>query len=111
MSERIYIAGPMRGKPGLNWSAFDDAAQRLRVLGYVPINPADVDRDSGIRNDVPLLEQNWSLVDIARECIIDVSECDGVALLPGWHESAGARAEAAFAEWIGIEVKPLEDWL
>jgi hypothetical protein len=38
-------------------------------------------------------------------CIRDVaalSLCDAIALLPGWEESIGARAEKACAEWMGL---------
>lgn len=46
---RIYIAGLMRGYHLLNWPAFDAASERLRAAGHDPVNPADLDRAEGYR--------------------------------------------------------------
>lgn len=36
---------------------------------------------------------------------------DGIAVLPGWQNSRGARAEVEIATHLGIEVRPVEAWL
>jgi hypothetical protein len=41
---KVYISGPMGGKPKLNFPAFNDAAKRLRTSGFYVVNPAELDR-------------------------------------------------------------------
>jgi hypothetical protein len=36
---------------------------------------------------------------------------DGLALLPDWEESKGARIEERLAREVGIPVKPIEEWI
>jgi hypothetical protein len=43
---------------------------------------------------------------VLREMLL----CDGVSLLPDWHESRGARIEKRLGEDIGIDVRLCEDW-
>ena len=100
----VYIAGPMKGYPGLNWNAFDSAQEHLESLGYRVINPAELDREMGfIPSDIwGPVQPHQALRDIGA-----VSESDIVALLPNWHRSMGAKAEVAFARWTGKKVLPL----
>jgi hypothetical protein len=117
---RVYIAGPMRGIPQFNFPAFDSAADALRAQGFVVCNPADRDRakhgdsvnDSPTGNLKDIEHTGFSL----REAMADdlswiASEADIVAVLPGWQNSAGARAEVALAHALGLEVALVEDLL
>lgn len=47
MSERVYIAGRMRGVKFYNFPAFDKARDRLNAIGVSVISPADMDRAAG----------------------------------------------------------------
>lgn len=38
--KRLYLSGPMTGKPALNFPAFHAEAARLLALGYEVVNPA-----------------------------------------------------------------------
>ena len=94
MKPTIYIAGPMRGRPDFNRSAFKAAAARLAARGWQPINPVDIeniypcveDEDSGALNRPALFD----LMAIEREF---VGHADAIYLLDGWNASVGARGE------------------
>lgn len=93
--KRLYIAGPMSGLPDLNYPAFHAAAARLRALGFDVENPAE--------NPEP---HCGSWLGYMRMAVRQLSHCDGVALLPGWKESKGARIEHQLATQLGLIVLP-----
>lgn len=97
----LYIAGPMTGLPDLNRAAFNDAARRLVAEGFHVLNPA---RQALAR---PGLE--W--LDYMRAALVDISQADGLATLPGWPISRGARIEVELARNLGLEVRPVVHWL
>ena len=100
----VYISGPMRGIPGLNWQAFAEAQVKLENLGYNVINPAQLDASVGF---VP--DNIWHAVE-KRQALRDIKgvlDSDIIALLPNWHRSMGAKAEVAVARWTGKKVMPL----
>jgi len=91
--DKIYLSGPMTGKPDHNFPAFHAAAKQFRELGWEVINPAehfngktDLPRATYLRKDL--------------ECLL---QCDAIALLPGWHESEGARFEVMVAEKLRLK--------
>ena len=115
----LYITGPMRGKPGLNWAAFDSATTSLRTAGFNVISPAHEDRLRGIdpkdyENTKEVSEQ--LLRGIVRDDLAIVQALrpeygDGLALLEGWGRSTGATAEVHVAEWLNLRTKFVEDWI
>lgn len=86
----IYLAGPIRGVPQLNWPAFKAAAERLKANGH-----EDQILKEARRSRRKAFEQNLSWI-----CTL----ADAVAVLPGWEKSMGAMAEAAVAEALGFPV-------
>lgn len=102
---RVYIAGPMRGVPGLNFSAFDEARDRGKSLGWSVVSPADLDRAVGIneQTDPDTLSRSTVLAFVLRD-IESLINCDAIALLPGWEHSRGALAEKTVAEWVGLKI-------
>lgn len=108
----IYIAGKMTGLPLLNFPAFDAAAEEYRGLGWIVINPAEIDRDCGFDPLSFPIDYDWSshradkttLHDIVRRDLEALIECDAILMLPGWHTSPGATAELAVANWLGLEI-------
>ena len=46
--KRLYVAGPMTGKPLLNFPAFNAEADRLRALGYDVVNTAEINPDHSV---------------------------------------------------------------
>lgn len=99
MKRRIYISGPMSGLPNLNFDAFNDAAARLRSLGWDVVNPVDVDAGSA----------DW-LNCIAAD-LQAMRGCTAIGMLPGWETSFGARIERLAAEKLGLEFYDVADLL
>lgn len=90
---RIYVAGPMTGLPEFNYPAFNAAAERLRALGFEVENPAE--------NPAP---ECGTWLGYMRMALAQLVRCDGVALLPGWQDSRGARIERELAHKLGLTV-------
>lgn len=93
---RVYIAGPITGTT--DWrQRFYDAEQRLTHQGHEPMNPA-------MLGD-PARTWEWNM----RRAVMMLLHSEGVALLPGYKESRGARIERQLACDLGMHVHEL-DW-
>jgi len=99
----LYIAGPMTGYPDSNYPAFNEAALRLRDVGYNVVNPAEISLEDhgGARH----------YVDFLREDLRQMLKCTGVAFLDGWWNSSGARNEINVAGLLRMPVRSVGDWL
>lgn len=116
---RVYLAGGMTGHEFFNFPAFDNAARALRYCGHEVFSPADNDRKLlGKPADwIPHESDSigpwiaWAVEgapsirkmlgdDVAYIC----HEADAIAMLPGWENSKGARAEHALAVALGHKV-------
>lgn len=95
---RLYIAGPMTGHKEYNYPAFNDAEKLLKAAGYEVLNPA--------RQGFGKQYQEYLELAIA-----DVFACDGIALLPHWDDSPGAKAEVALADALKKDASELAIWL
>jgi hypothetical protein len=100
---RIYISGPITGTAhyALKFAA---AAHRLHEAGHVPANPVLLPAPAPREGD-----DEWRAWMRATTRLL--TDCDGVALLPGWRDSRGAMAEADWADAVGLPVRDLEEWL
>lgn len=96
----LYIAGPMTGIPDYNRPAFNRAAQALAHVGFEVINPAELD-----------LGPDATWLAYMRAALCNLSLADGVALLPGWEHSRGARIERNAAFDLGLPVAYCAGWL
>lgn len=114
---KIYISGPMRGRPGFNFPAFDEAERILKEDGHETFNPAAKDREKGLdfstlTGDEDLSEYGFNLREALGEDLRWIcAEADRVVVLAGWQRSQGARAEVAAAEALGIPVQTLENYV
>ena len=122
----LYIAGPMSGIVDFNYPAFNEAERDLKAVGYEVINPAgkggEGDSGEGVYH-ISQLAQFWdnkrkgrSGVDawvayIIRDIKIIHEECGGIALLPDWRYSKGARIEEIVAVRLGYQVMSVQSWL
>lgn len=95
---KVYIAGPMTGRPQFNYPAFHQAAALLRAAGHVVINPAE--------NRAPVC---GSWLGYMRMSVAQVASVDCVVMLPGWPFSKGARIEYLLAKLLGLVTYPLKN--
>lgn len=99
----VYLAGPMRGLPELNFPAFREAAADLRERGYQVVSPAEMDEEldgfDGKGDAEPLPFATYMARDLPVVCGVDA-----VVVLPGWQQSRGAQLETLVAEGVGLPV-------
>lgn len=88
--KKLYIIGPVTGKPNDNRPAFEHARELLTAEGYQVTIPHD--------HIEPGTPWNWAM----RESIKHLLEADGVAMLAGTIHSKGASLEKQIAEAIGL---------
>lgn len=96
---RVFISGPISGKPDFNKKAFNDAEQQLSDLGLAVWNPVKLH---------PAKPDRFSHDDYLWVCFSMIERSDVVALLSGWENSKGARAEKSFAQQKGLQVYSLD---
>src|ERR1035437_1753851 len=103
---KIYLAGPMRGLPEFNFPAFRAAAVKLREAGHTVFNPAEKDEErhgtdiskgnTAGSEAVAAAQHGFSLrVALGQDLDWICEHAEGIALLPGWEKSSGAKAEWA----------------
>jgi hypothetical protein len=96
----LYVAGPMSNRPQNNYPAFNAAAATLRARGFTVVNPAESGAEDG-----------WaSYVDLLKDDLRMLLDCDGVATLEGWWESVGARNEVQVAGILKMPVRSVYEW-
>lgn len=110
---RIYLAGPMTGIPHFNYPAFNAAAATLRADGHHVFSPAEHDTEmhgKDISNptgcaETAAREHGFSRRDALKADLAWICDnADAIALLPGWEQSTGARAERALAHALNLTV-------
>lgn len=101
---KLYVAGPMSGYADFNYAAFEVARQSLKDAGYEVLCPTDSEE----HNDTGK-PQTWDWY--MRHAIGMVIEAEGLAVLPDWQTSRGARLEVEIGLGLAIPVLPLHAWL
>lgn len=92
---KIYISGKITGDPGYHYH-FRKAEAELYKRGDIPINPA-------------ALPEGMTPADYMRICFAMIDVADAVVFLPDAAESAGARLEREYCEYIGKEYETWND--
>jgi hypothetical protein len=114
---RFYLAGPMSGKPYLNFPAFKFHRERLRFLGHEVFCPAENDiRKYGVdfSSEVPT-GSSEEMANIGKKYGLRINdvlaedlwyickEAEAIYFMAGWEHSYGARAEWAAAAAVRLE--------
>lgn len=90
---KVYIAGKITGDPGYR-DKFAAAEIQLGWKGHTVLNPAE-------------LPSGMSREDYMRICFAMIDVADAVVFLPDAADSAGARLERAYCEYVEKET---EEW-
>lgn len=97
---RVYISGPMTGRPDNNIDEFNEAEDLLLKAGYWVLNPTS----NG-------LSDSASYEDHMRADLRMLSVADALAFLPDWEKSRGARLEIEVAHALNIPTRPVSDYV
>jgi len=83
----------MSGYPDFNFPAFERATAQLRAQGYDIISPHELDGEGPS-------QESWGTV-LGRDVTVVADKVSGVAFLPNWYASRGAKLEAFTALLCG----------
>ena len=109
---KVYLAGPMRGKPRYNFDAFAEFAAKLRERGFRVWSPHEDDLASGFDPDKDVVNPGpeglraFMAKDLPMVCAADL-----VAIMPGWEDSKGTNIELTVARMLDIPVYEVETLL
>lgn len=101
--KHIYLSGPMTGLPEGNYPAFFRYEEFLLSLGWQVSNPARINpHPPGKDVDEQTRAQSiWRDLEAVRD-----SDC--MAVMPGWENSIGARAEMFLARSLNHPIFDIE---
>ena len=108
----IYVAGPMRGYENFNFPAFDRQTRILKKQGWGVVNPAEMDRQSGLPCNEPMEfdpatnynDREFMRDALKRDMIIICEECTAIYMMSNWESSRGAKAEYHLAKALGLDI-------
>ena len=105
MSKYIYLSGPMTGIKDFNRPFFNEAADFIQNhLKWDVWNPAEHDGPEidAYLNQRKLPPDLWEST-LNKDLEVIRENCWAIAMLPGWTESPGARAELDEALRCGLK--------
>ena len=94
MKEAYYLSGPMGGILNFNHDGFNWVAKQLRADGYEVLNPAE--------NDGGSMDKSREFY--LRLDLVNLSQAQGMILLPGWENSKGCWMEVAVAQELEVPI-------
>lgn len=94
---KVYLSGPMTGKPDLNFPAFHANAAWLRSKGFEVVNPAELNPDASL---------SWAAC--MRTDIKALCDCEGIVLMEGWEGSSGAHLELHIAHRLEMKIMHMD---
>jgi hypothetical protein len=94
---RLYLLGPQDNRT--DESMFVSASEYLRFVEYDVIWSSSLVRDLQGENKYK------------KKAMVDLLECDGVALLDGWWTCSEALTFALYAGSIDLPLRPVSEWV
>lgn len=134
MSKTLYIAGPMSNLPQFNFPLFEAVAVALRADGWTVVSPHECDSEETrtaawaspdgkytdtvgnetwgdcLARDVKMLADGIYIADKRGVTGDKPTAIDGIAFLPNWEKSRGARLEAFVGLLTGKEFYTVRHW-
>ena len=101
---KLYISGKITGDSEYKIK-FCEAELMLGGATYGIPNA----KDYLVFNPAKITETDWKAA--MKQAISMMMCCDGVALLPDWEKSKGAKIERKLALALGMHVKPIDKWM
>lgn len=95
----LYLSGPMSQIKDLNFPEFQQQQERLQNVGYTVYSPHTWGNPE------------WTWNENMRTSLLYLLQCNGVAVLCGWHRSRGAVLEVSLAGSLRIPAKPVNRWM
>lgn len=96
----VYLSGPMSGLEDFNYPAFLAMAEKVRRVGFLVINPAEIGAQLvRIKRPKPV---KWE--EYMRQTIAEMMRADWILMLDGWDRSRGARIERQLALELDINI-------
>ena len=95
----------MTGIEEYNYPAFITAGKQLEQFGYHVFNPAHNDE----LHDGERFSQDYTWY--MRQDFYMILRANGIALLPGWENSKGAAKEIQLAQWLELDIRPIDMWM
>lgn len=100
---RLYISGKITGDPEYKLKFFEAEL----MLGGAAFGIPNA-KDYLVSNPARINETDWKTA--MKAAIMLMMCCDGVALLPDWEKSKGAKIERELALALDMTVKPIGEW-
>ena len=110
---RLYLSGPVTGIKDDNRAAFNKEQRKLwSECGYIADIPHDFVNEGTPHDEaMAILLNRLTARTYSYRKWKHANLYDGVALLPGWEQSEGARLEKAVSEACGIPCKTVDEWI
>lgn len=95
----VYLAGRMYGLPDHGRRKFEEVEERLRHMGHIVLNPANLPQGMPDEKYMPI-------------CLAMVDAADAIYLLNGFNDSPGARLESEYAGYQNKKIvwEAYETW-
>lgn len=100
---KIYLSGPMTGRPQHNFPEFRRYAAMLREDGHTVVSPAEMEGEAKFGDESQI---GWEVDDALYEQMLArdhdaQADTEAIAFIPGWQNSGGAGREGLHALELG----------